>query len=256
VGVNADRMGGFIAGSTGLTVTESGGGEFGWALRVSTPAVGTIPPGSYTGNRIDEILVDTRTIEDADAFRDRGVPYNLPFTLSVIPRTGTASLTVEAGVTMKFGMNAVLVIGAGSSASEPAAGQLVAVGTPEKPIVFTATTPTAGFWRGIGFHGILPTGNRIEHARIEYAGADCSCSGFGCSPDEDAGVIIYNYRPAEAFITNTTFAHITGHGVTSGWRSDEIGPDFRATNTFDDIAGCQQVRWRPTSGSCPTDPCY
>jgi hypothetical protein len=259
-GAVADRFGGFAPGSTDLTIAESGGDEFGYPLRVATPAVGTIPPGSYGGNRAAGILLDTREINDSDAFHDRGLPYVLPFALEVSPLAADriATLTIDPGVTLRFGQNAYLVIGVGSSASSPFVGQLIAAGTAEKPIVFTAdsATPARGFWRGIAFAGIAPTGNRIEHAVIEYAGADCLCSGFGCAPDEDAGVIFYNYRPDEAFIRNTTFRHIDGHGVTSGWRSDLEGPDFKPTNTFEDLAGCQQVRWRPVAGSCPADPCY
>jgi hypothetical protein len=259
-GIFLENTAGFIDGSTDLMVVESGGDSFGPALRVTTPGVGTVPPGSYTGNRVDAIFVDAERIEDSDTFRDRGVPYLLDSTLAVVPRDpqGVATLTIEPGVTLKFPAGQGLNIGVGSAGSAAVVGQLIAVGTPERPIVFTsaAAEPAPGDWRGLNFLGFAPTGNRIEHARIEYAGADCLCSGFGCSPDEDAGVIFYNYRPETAFIQNTTFAHIDGHGITSGWRSDEEGPDFTTSNAFEDIKGCAQVRWRPTTGSCPADPCY
>lgn len=259
-GVDLDRMGAFTAESTALTVESSGGDVFGYPLHVTTPTVGTIPPGSYGGNLLSGILVESRGIETSDTFHDRGQPYVLPFSLSVVPRAAgtTASLTIEPGVTLRFGQNAYLTIGSGSTGSPANPGQLVATGTAEKPIVFTAdsATPAPGWWRGINFSGIAPSGNKIENAVIEYAGADCSCVGFGCSPDEDAGVIFFNYRPAEAFIKNTIFRHIDGHGVTSGWRSDMDGPDFKPTNTFEDIKGCSQVHWIPLTGSCPSDPCY
>jgi hypothetical protein len=256
-GALVDRYGGFAPGSTDFTITESGGVDFGYPLHVTTPAVGTIPPGSYGGNALEEILINAVSIVGSDTFPDRGLPYVLPFGLSVSPPNDgpPALLTIEPGVTLRFGEGAFLRFGAGSSGSAPVIGLLHAVGTAEKPIVFTGTTQTAGFWRGLVFAGVGNDENRIDHARIEYAGADCSCSGFGCSPDEDAGVIFFNYRPPSAFITNTTFAHIDGHGVTSGWSSDLEGPNFKATNTFEDIKGCQQVHWKGMNGSCP-DVCY
>ena len=51
-------------------------------------------------------------------------------------------------------------------------GGLNAVGTAEDPIVFTGTEPIRGHWSGIAFVGSGHTMNRLEHAVVEYAGAE------------------------------------------------------------------------------------
>jgi hypothetical protein len=108
----------------------------------------------------------------------------------------------------------------------------------------------AGDWRGIHFFGPAPAGNTIRHARIEYAGGDCSCSGYGCAAPSHGAIIFFVHRPETAFIQDTVIAHSAGHGVTSGWRSAESGPDFRPTNTFEDVAGCQQSGWSSPTNAC------
>ena len=50
-------------------------------------------------------------------------------------------------------------------------------------------------------------------------------------------------------IQNTTIAHSANHGIARGWLGG--GPDFSASNTFEDIAGCDQTLPRDPDNGCP-----
>ena len=102
---------------------------------------------------------------------------------------------------------------------------------------------------------IAPT-NKIDYARVEYAGGASSSGSDACNTPgtNDAAIRIFGL-PSGAFVTNTTIAYSAGHGIDRGWR-DDAKPDFLATNTFTDIAICKQTYPRDTNGACPTPvPC-
>jgi hypothetical protein len=252
VGIFVERFGAFDPASTDLTIT----GAATEAARVATPAVHSIPAGSYTGNAIDAIVIDAaNTIVDSETFRDRGVPYVATWSLAVKPPAAdrVARLTVEPGVTLKFPKEHGLVMGVGSSSSPAFPGELVAVGTPERPIVFTSAEPipAAGDWRGIYFHGYRPTGNRIAHARVEYAGASCLCSLGSCVDREESAVMFSFYPLEEKPVTDTVFAHIDGNGIFGTFRSDDPSAlDMTAENQFEDVLGCKQTMIMSNAGAC------
>ncbi len=96
---------------------------------------------------------------------------------------------------------------------------------------------------------------------IEYAGASCSCSLVSCNDVKfwEGAVLVTSYPDGgQAFITNSTFRHIAGHGMVEGWgfpngdpRNEQI--DFQPTNAFDDLKGCvQTLPSNTTAGGCPT----
>ena len=55
--------------------------------------------------------------------------------------------------------------------------------------------------------------------------------------------------PSTAFITQTTISHSGGDAIERGWHG--AATDFLATNTFEDIAWCQQSFPQPLTGACP-----
>jgi hypothetical protein len=86
-------------------------------------------------------------------------PYTLTATIEVVDG---ATLTVEPGVEVRSEGNGLDV-----------AGTLLAVGTANQPITFTATSATPGSWGGIriyGAEGDPNIGSLIEHVTIEYGG--------------------------------------------------------------------------------------
>ncbi len=259
VGVNLREGGGFASGSNALTVT----GSSTFPVSIWGRAAGTLPTGTFTGNGTDEILLpavggrdDVR--EDA-TFANRGVPYRVGATSgNGVLRAGASGsvplLTIEAGVTMRFAKGARFLIAATNGVAE---GALSVAGTAASPVVFTSAeaTPAAGDWVGLVLEGAADARTKITHAKISYAGASSQVSSFGCpSPNaasfaNDAAIVIAGAQPPSAFVTNTGIADSAGEGIVRGWTGDEI--DFLATNTFSNIARCNQTFPKPTAGVCP-----
>lgn len=262
-GVVLEARAGFTAASRDLVV--KGAGDM--ALRVSAASIGTIPTGTYTGNTNNAIRIYSEVIESDVTLRDRGVPYVIggdgQFSeLSVMGKEGTAPvLTIEAGVVMKF----IKPTSGGSglfvdrfTGTTPARGVLRALGTAAKPIVFTSNeaTPAAGDWTGIHFRMVPLAQNKIDHARIEYAGADTGVRNFSCgtppSPDpssNEAAIAILGQPPSGFSITNTVIANSAANAIERGWSGTPV--DFLATNTFTGIAYCRQTFPRPIAAACP-----
>ncbi len=77
-----------------------------------------------------------------------------------------ATLTIEAGVELRFVDKDWLEVGAGG---EP--GRLIAKGTPEEPIVFTTVSPeTEPTWLGVWFHSGTLANSVLSHAVVRQAG--------------------------------------------------------------------------------------
>ncbi len=72
------------------------------------------------------------------------------------------TLTIEPGVTIQFSQN--------SSLRAIDFGAIKANGTSAKPILFTGTQNTKGFWKGLIFESTNNTDNQLEYCTIEYAG--------------------------------------------------------------------------------------
>lgn len=80
-----------------------------------------------------------------------------------------ADLTIEAGTVIKFRQNGSLNIGAGQY------GSLLAIGTSEKPILFTsnAVNPAAGDWSTLYFgENNSSSQSSLSYCIIEYGGGD------------------------------------------------------------------------------------
>jgi hypothetical protein len=268
VGLRLREGGGFSPTSHDVRVT----GSARYPISVWAREAGTIPSGDYKGNGIDEIVIPqaggAASIQEDLTLHDRGVPYRVDTNVRVDVTGGTgplATLTIEPGVVLRFGAGASLRVETFVS-ENPARGALVAVGTAAKPIVFTsaAAAPAPGDWLGISFGGRADARNRIEHARIEYAGGVSSSGSSSCSypaPDGGAGLIndaavrVFGPAPpgAGVFVQNTTIVSSAAHGIDRGWRAEAgIDLDFLPTNTFTDIARCRQTFPQPAMGVCPT----
>lgn len=259
----------FTADSENLTVT--GAGLF--PVVAHPGSAGSLPRGSYKeGNSSPEILIPDGAIYWDVTWRDLGVPYHIgrPGTRNAVvqvnadtrigsaPTVAVPRLTLEPGVVLRFETGSRLEIEHQVSSTPVAAtGALHAVGTAARPVVFTsaAAAPAAGDWTGIIFGGIADPLTRVEHARIEYAGADASSLNGGCERPASiganmnrAGVLIFA-EPASAFVTNTTIAHSAADGFARVWVGSAV--DFLPSNTFDQIAWCHQSFPRPSGVNCP-----
>jgi hypothetical protein len=275
VGITLGDTAGFASGSTDLTITHVGsapriGSLSGpYPLRINLNAVDTIPVGSYTGNGKDELWIvgdsPSSSLSVDATLHDRGVPYHVggnganPDLRVANDRGPAVTLTIEPGVEVRMERDARFEIGHFTGNSPPV-GVLVAVGTMDKPIRFTAASTAAvpGFWSGLRYVNTLSPNNRLEHVTVAYAGGDCGCSGFSCGPtlrtgvDDEAAIILFNHAPS-AFITGCSIEHSAAHGITRGWN----GPadvSFADINTFTDVAGCKETYPIPLMTGCPNPP--
>lgn len=263
MGIWMHRGATFLEGSRDLTITGSGDDEAPFPLQIEEHAIDRVPTGSYTGNRVDEILVRSvgtgvaGTGLSVDAtLRERGVPYrmtNAPretFIIGTATDGELATLTIEPGVVMRFSEGSSFAIQRFTS-DKPSTGVVRALGTADKPIVFTSAseTPQPGDWAGLWFGGVPSASNRLEHVRIEYAGADCSCSLNTCSQidSHQHAAVIFTAQPPSAFITNSVIKDSALHGIVHGFDGDLV--NFRPTNTFEGVAGCPQTL--PRLNECP-----
>lgn len=265
-GVQMLSLAGFTDDSILLAVLDSGADNHPNPLWIEAGAVGTIPPDSvFQGNTRNEVLVDPFAAAMlSDHFKALSIPYRILGPLYVGADTDgtTTTLTIDAGATLGFDSSAGSGLLIGNSAAR--LGLLVANGTADKPIVFTSAkaSKAPGDWLGIYFRYSPESGNTINYARIEFAGAPSGAQGYGCGPIEnDASVLLLASRPSSAFITNTTFANAGGDTqILSGWASDADGPVFTATNTFAASPACRVSKWQRVTGvACPLSPavdCY
>ena len=268
-GLKLSHRAGFAPGSRDLIVKGAGATDPNspFPVRMSLNTVGTLPTGTYTGNASDLIQVvgeGNQAVQVDDAFHDRGVPYQVggalgEFGIIVVQgNPSLATLTIDAGVEIRFfssGSNiGGLFVGSGGAV---ATGRIVANGTALAPVVFTGAggAPVAGSWEGITFFGAIAPGNVLDHVQIDAAGRNGGDGGFGCPPvafAETSGALKIFEEPSAQFLTNSTISRSSTHGVFRAWTGAEV--DFLASNTFDDVAYCNQVLNRPPSNSCPTDP--
>jgi hypothetical protein len=263
-GLLMQRGASFVAGSRDLVVTGSGNDENPYPLEIEEHSIDTLPTGTFTGNKTDEILLrrvgngvaGSGLVVDA-TLHDRGVPYHVglskndDFVVGGGEEGTVATLTIEAGVVMKFTEGSAFEVQHFTNL-KPSTGAVRALGTAERPIVFTSVsaTPKAGDWRGIWFGGVPQATNELDHVRIEYAGHDCGCSLLTCSNiAQYEGAVIFTAQPPSAFITNTVFKDVAGHGVTMGFDGTLV--NFRPSNSFEGVTGCVQTRPRNVDTSCP-----
>jgi hypothetical protein len=258
---------GFAPGSNALTVS----GSLLYPVSTWSRAAGGLPTGTYTGNGHDEILIPGgggyEGFAESATLHDRGVPYHVGNSgtfgeLRVDPLPGVdtpSTLTIEPGVILRFKKGGSMRV-AFFQSENPAKAALIAVGTLDKPIVFTSAeaVPAAGDWLGIWFGDQpLPT-DRIDYARVEYAGGLSSSGSNSCpypsSPRSDGALRIFG-APAGQFVTNTKIANSGYFGFDRGWRADNL-TDFLPTNTFEAVAFCLQSYPKDANGACPSPvPC-
>ncbi|MBX7084475.1 MAG: hypothetical protein K1X88_35035 [Nannocystaceae bacterium] len=257
-GLRLDGFASIAADSQGLTITEGASHP----ISASATVVGAIPEGQYDGNADDRIVLttaNTETISVDAIIYDRGVPYIVGQPgqvgdLRVQANPGAlAVLTIEAGVELQFQSEGILTVDH-ATGDAPATGALVAVGTAQRPIVFTsaAVAPAAGDWLGIYFGGTLDMLDELEHVRVEYAGGASASGSNSCmypgEPINNAAIRIFGVPPGR-FVKDSEIIASAAHGIDRGWRAD-LEVDFAESVTFE-VTRCTQTTPRKADGTCP-----
>lgn len=266
-GVYMETHGAFTSDSHDLVVR--GSGEM--PVRTTAATAYSVPTGKYTGNATDAMrLVGSQgydMVTESTVFHDRGVPYvvggdrALP-EIPIVGANGPATLTLEAGVTLKFITSdraSGIWVDRGTS-NVAAKGILKIAGTADRKVTLTSAeaTPKPGDWVGIVFGNQPSSENSIENAVIEYAGGDTGTRGFSCGtpgsddPISNEAAITILGEPSRAFVTGTRIAHSAKNGIERGWTGRAV--DFLPGNTFEDVANCKQTRNRIPDTQCPSPP--
>ncbi len=265
----------FAPASTGLVVHAAGS----YPVYMGADVVGSLPDGSYTGNTLNAIALQTafaaaqaneRAIRADVTFHDRGVPYCVGMQEPgeiVIGVSGVAPplVTVEPGVAIGFWRGStsggrIRILGDNSTNPTTALGALSALGTSDKPIVFGSceATPAPGDWIGITMSGV-DSRTRLEQVGIGYAGANSGviavCQNSAGTMDGDAALqILYQQgAPDSSFLVNSEITQSAANGVLRGWLGSDV--DFLAGNVFTAIGWCAQTLVPDLSNACPATTC-
>jgi hypothetical protein len=101
-----DANASFTGDSDQLQITGSGARP----VHTTMMALGSIPPGTYSGNATDEILIQgpTANVFANMTVADAGVPIRIPFTSLFVgpapPSTAPVTLTLRPGVVFAAGV--------------------------------------------------------------------------------------------------------------------------------------------------------
>lgn len=171
--------------------------------RVATPLLGALLlAGTTNALRADTPV--SGTISTSATWSLAGSPFVVTGDVWV-QGSATPTLTIDAGVTVKFNSGARLMVG------KTAGGKLLALGTAKLPITFTANTtaPAAGYWHGIAFYNLSVAGSKIAFAAVEYGGYAVGYGGdFG-------GILVSGSSPTLQNVTVRNSA-VAGIIVTGG----------------------------------------
>lgn len=127
--------------------------------------------------------------QEPGTWKDLGVPYYLKIVLYV-----KGALTLEPGVK--------IVAEDGTSIDVRSGGSLTAIGTAQKPIIFTAKTQSAGAWEGIEFFESSSKNNTFDYAQILYAGSGPAAIKVGGA-----------FQGSYASVANTKIQYSDGFGI-------------------------------------------
>ena len=179
--------------------------------RVSVAEVSSLSTDSdFSGNTIDRVDVTGNALfrDNNQIFKAINVPYQVNSPISL-----RSSVVVEPGVVIEFGLSAGFNIAID--------GSLKAVGTPEKPILFTAEQKVRGGWNGFQYTFTNNPDNQIDHAIFEYGGEDLG---------NTKALLGYFGDNVRGSVTNTIFRESQTNGLVLDGIVTESG------NTFEGIA--------------------
>lgn len=126
-----------------------------------------------------------------------------------------ATLTILPGAELRFISGKHLEVGYSSPGSDPHA-RLIAVGTIDKPIIFTSASaaPQKGDWNGIRFSRHALSGSVLEHCDIGYAGGTSTYK---------ANVLVDPCGPGNPRIANSVIHNSNRWGIYTNYYQQAYG---------------------------------
>ncbi|ELZ02891.1 hypothetical protein C482_04491 [Natrialba chahannaoensis JCM 10990] len=208
---HSDRYGLFLDPNS--TIPESGTNTYtenaAGAVKLDAHTAHYLDSNStYTGNEEDAVVVDGADVEHEDVTWNK---LDVPYRLRGRTQVRDIDLTIEPGSTLLFEQEGEFRLRDGSG--------LIAVGTEDEKIVFSATEEVPGWWDGIYVWGSESHNNRLEHAVVEYGGR------------ESNGTV--HLRTGRFMVADCTLRHSDAWGLWA--ESDvDVNDDVCAINEFSD----------------------
>ncbi len=173
----------------------------------------------YQGNEHDRIIVSGGDVGGDDQnWQNLNVPYEIDGEVSI----SGVDVTIDAGTELYFDQ--------GSEFEVENGGGIMAEGTEDDQILFTATQETPGWWNGIYINDSDNVNNKLEYVIVEYGGrTDLHTS------TQPANVTVARTR-RDGFlnITNSTLRHSEGYGLflhSNGEMPESGNNTFTGNNT-------------------------
>ncbi|MFZ5476641.1 MAG: MopE-related protein [Myxococcota bacterium] len=207
---------GLTTSSGWLENTMTGNGTYPLALQVSD--VGYVDAASvYSGNGTDWVYVYAGDVSSSATWPTIDADYYLAGDVYVRNSVSAPTLTVSAGNTLRFALNAGLLVGTTTG------GELVATGSVTDPVTFTSaqTAPIAGDWDGITL-GIYDRGSTLDYTVVEYGGSNLY------------GDVYVNQNNLPS-ITNSTMRYSSKYGIYRRSCSPTVSGITYASNTSGDL---------------------
>ncbi len=180
-----------------LTVTDANGAA------ATDEAKVTVEPADF-------VVIDSNIDAPMDLTNlNEGVDYLVKGFVSV-----NAALTIQPGVRIHFDPDAGFKV--------TSSGSLKAVGTANDSIIFTGSTETAGFWRGLLFEDSDNNINELTYCRVSYAGSN-ELSGEVGKANIGIG---YFLNPSRVKLKNTLVRDADGRGISFDYRAGGRFPEF------------------------------
>lgn len=192
-------------GSSGLVVS----GVTGDAVRVDAAGAGSVPADLVaTDNGEDLVRITGGTVSVDDTWAALAVPWYIEDAVGIAgSETVPAVLSIEPGATLYFKGSETLTV-----AADDRPGALLAVGTAEAPITFSAAgSPDPGAWGGIVMGPqTVDAETVLEHVEIAWARTGLKL--YGAGPTVDQALIrgssscgLYLLDGAEPVLGEVTF---------------------------------------------------